>query len=267
MQVFLVEEAKKLSLWKRLLKPVEIKGDIILLNGKCKKMKGKRKLKIVQNIRKKLGMTKLILSKELKQDKEWINLFYSNEFDIVNGKKLCQLLMDKIVDKVCEKNHIKMQEAQISIAINDVNQFNMKWIEELSEKFKLLNIVTNHIHYFKKIVEKLWLEKGIVISVTSNKKKALSKSNMIVNIDFPEELLNQYSIYENSVLVNIEEKVKIKKKRFNGKIINDYKISFKKDSNIASCLQKEKYKDFDLNDLAEIYIINSPKEIEDIIIC
>ena len=98
--------------------------------------------------------------------------------------------------------------------------------------------------------------------------KFITKTYEILNEDLKigisihpagEWLLDNYYI--------IEEKVKIKKKRFNGKIINDYKISFKKDSNIASCLQKEKYKDFDLNDLAEIYIINSPKEIEDIIIC
>lgn len=265
MQVFFVEKAQTTNWFKNLFKPVEIKEDKIVLNGKCKKIK--RKLKMVQKIKKKLGIAKLILSKELKQDKEWINLFYSNEFTIVNGKKLFQFLIDKIISKICEKNYIKMQESQISITVNDINHLNIKLIEELSEKFKICNIVTNHIHYFKKTVEKLWTEKGVVITVTNNKKKALSKSNLILNVDFPEELLNQYSIYENAILINMEEKVKIKKKRFNGKMINDYKISFKKGSDIESYLRKEKYKNFDLNDLAEVYVTNSPKEIEDIIIC
>lgn len=268
MQVFLVEEAKKVSLFKKIFKPIEIKEDKVILNCKCKNIKFKKKIKIVKNIKKKLNLiSKIILSKELKQEKELVDLFYSNGFDIVNGKILFKVLIDKIIDYICRKNNIKMQESQISITVNDVNNLNTHLIENLSEKFKILNIVTNHMNYFKKVEEKLWTEKGIIITVTSNKKKALSKANIILNVDFPEEMLNKYFIYDNSILINMEEKVKIKKKRFNGKIINEYKISFKKDSNIADILQNDEYKNFDLNDLAEIYIINNPNEIEDIIIC
>ena len=67
-------------------------------------------------------------------------------------------------------------------------------------------------------------EDGIMITITNNKRKSLSKSNIILNIDFPQELLNQYNIYEEAIIVNIQGNIKIKKKRFNGMCVNDYEI-------------------------------------------
>src|SRR5699024_11227968 len=53
------------------------------------------------------------------------------------------------------------------------------------------------------------------------------KAKIILNNHFPKELLNQYNINENAIIVNILENMKINKKRFNGTIINDYEISYK----------------------------------------
>ena len=45
-------------------------------------------------------------------------------------------------------------------------------------------------------------------------------------MDFPQELINQYSIYEKAIIINIKENIKIATKRFNGICINNYDISF-----------------------------------------
>lgn len=269
MQVFLIEESKKINFFKKIFTNIEKKEDKILLNFKCKEIPLNKKIKIAKKISKILkanNVKKIIISKDLKKDKDFINLLYSNGFDIIEGKKLFKLLINEIVEKICKKNNIKSEDARISITVNDIDNLTIKIIEDLSKKFKTVNIVTNNINYFKKIEEKLWNENGIIITVTNNKKKALAKSDIILNIDFPEEIINKYIIYDNSILINIEERVKIKKKRFNGKIINDYKIKLKKDSNMSLYLEKEEYKNFDLEDIAEIYIINYPEEIKDIII-
>ena len=130
----------------------------------------------------------------------------------------------------------------------------------------MVNVVTNKMNYLKKIQTKLYNEQGIIITATNNKKKALFRAKLIINVDCPEELLNKYVIYDNSILINLEEEVKIKKKRFCGKIINDYNISFKENSEIYNDLQNITSEGFDNRDLAEIYIMNKPKEIENIII-
>ena len=88
----------------------------------------------------------------------------------------------------------------------------------------------------------------------------------ILNIDFPEELVNKYTIFEEAILVNLEEEVKIRKKRFCGKIINNYKIKAEPNSKLAEFLNRNEYKNFETNDLTEVYIANNPKEIQNIII-
>jgi len=49
-------------------------------------------------------------------------------------------------------------------------------------------------------------------------------SESIINVDFPEELINKYRIHDNSIIININEKINLKSKRFNGININDYRI-------------------------------------------
>lgn len=269
MQVFFMEEANKINLWKRFLKPVEIKEDKIFLNDKWKSLSFKQKVKIVKKIGKNLGPShgdKIILSKNLKSDQDLENLLYSNGWDIVKGKILFQYLILEVVEHICKQNKIIEQETQISVTVNEVNTLTINWIENLCRKFKIVNVVTNHTNYFRRLKERLWEEEGIVITITNNKKKALAKATIILNIDFPEEFINQYVIYEHSILINLEEDVKIRKKRFSGKIVNDYKIKLKKESCIAQSLEKEEYKSFALEDLAEIYLMHHPQEIQNIII-
>ena len=54
----------------------------------------------------------------------------------------------------------------------------------------------------------------------------MSKSRIILNVDFPSELINKYNINENAIIVNLKGNVKIKSKRFKGININDYEITY-----------------------------------------
>lgn len=94
----------------------------------------------------------------------------------------------------------------------------------IGKTIKRLNIVTNHIERFKKIQEYLYKEFGVMLSITNNKKTSLLKSEIIVNLDFPQELINQYKIYYKAIIINILEKVAIHRKNFNGININYFKI-------------------------------------------
>ena len=207
----------------------------------------------------------VILSKNLKQNKEFVNYLLSSEINIIQGRKLFKLLVNKIIEAVCLQNNINPKKTAISIATNSNDEWISSIIKLFSKKFKTLNIVTNNINYFKKIENYLFEEDGTIITVTANKKKALANSKIILNIDFPQELINKFTIYENAIIINLEEQIKINKKRFSGKIINDYKISLEKGSNIANCLEDEKYMNFDIRDLAEVYLKNEPEELKNII--
>ncbi len=55
------------------------------------------------------------------------------------------------------------------------------------------------------------------------------KSQIILNIDFPKELINKYNLKDDAIIVNVKGRIKINKKRFNGLNINDYEIDFRED--------------------------------------
>ena len=64
---------------------------------------------------------------------------------------------------------------------------------------------------------------GIILNLSNNKNKSLIKAEIIINVDFPEEIINKYNIYNNAIVVNILNEIKIKAKRFNGINVNYYK--------------------------------------------
>lgn len=269
MQVFLIEEEKSASFFKKYFKRIGVVNDKILINCNIENFKISTKIKLfrkIKNILDSNNIKNVIISKEIKKDSEFVNLFYSNNLDIIDGRILFKKLIIQIIENICTHNNLKSQEKQISILINSVNVFGINCVKELSQRFKSLNVVTNNINYFKPLKEKLWEEDGIIITLTNNKKKALSKANIILNIDFPEELVNKYTIFEEAILVNLEEEVKIRKKRFCGKIINNYKIKAEPNSKLAEFLNRNEYKNFETNDLTEVHIANNPKEIQNIII-
>ena len=63
-----------------------------------------------------------------------------------------------------------------------------------------------------------------MLNVSNNKIKSLLKSEIIINIDFPEELVNKYRIYDKAIILNINDNISLKSKRFNGINVNYYKI-------------------------------------------
>ena len=270
MQVFLIKKSLINNIFEIFTKKVIVEEDIISIKKDWRKIKFKDKIKFakeISNILIENNSNKVIVEKDLKQDKEFINLLYSNQIDVINGRMLFKELIEKIIDKIIKDNKLKKEEITISITANNRDIFIDNLVNKLSGNFKRVNIVTNNINKFIALEERIFNDKGIIITVTNNKRKSLLKSDIILNIDFPEEMINRYTIYDNSIIINIEESIKIKKKRFNGKIINGYKIKLKKDSQIYNDLNQEKYEEFDLKDLVECYIINNNSEIENILIC
>ena len=117
--------------------------------------------------------------------------------------------------------------------------------KEIVKEYKKINIVTNHIEKFKKIEKQILEKEGIMLVISNNRRKSLLKSKIILNIDFPTELINKYQIYEEAIIVNLKGNVKIEKKRFNGININDYEICFKYEDEF-DFEKKEKYNKKDI---------------------
>ena len=136
-------------------------------------------------------------------------------------------------DKCCQSDedidneyHNQDEEKEISENyINNYNNINERLIIELARRIKTLNIITDKIDNFKRIEKYLYREFGIILNISNNKKASLLKANIILNLDFTNEIINEYKIYNNAIIINILGNVIIKSKKFSGININYFNIN------------------------------------------
>ena len=252
MKVLFIEKMEDNKL-KEILNIVSKKENKVKIYSDVSRIKFKAKQKIVRKIIKIIhrdNIDKIVLSPVLKENKHFINLLHSNNINISNDRWLFKMLTDEVIKKVMGNK--KREESEIWVSVNDVDEITQNIIYKFSKEFKRVNIITNHINKFKKLEEKLYSEDGIIITITNNRRKSLLKANLILNIDFPKEVLNQFAIFEQAVIVNLEGGMFIKKKRFCGKVINDIEVATFEDEVIDKYIKDNELEEYDIKNICEI---------------
>ena len=251
--MYYIQETDKLNFLFKIFNIVRLEENKIILPVIDEKLTAKKAQKLALKTKKILDKTnckKVVISKNIKKQEKYINNLYTYNIDIIDGKWLFEILSNKALKYIVNKNKIKAQEEVVSILVNDLSLNMLENIKEIVQEYKGLNIVTNHINKFKKLEKQILDEYGTMITITNNKKKSLSKSKLILNVDFPEELINKYIINEKAICINLEGNVKIHQKRFNGVNINDYDIIIKNQEGLDLGF------DYDINNkykMAEVY--------------
>ena len=236
--MYYIEKADKLSWLDKFLKIIKIEENrIILPVEECEKIDKKQSIKLAIKTHKlleKMKSNKLVISKDVQKDSEYINALYSYGYDIVDGKWLFEAILNNILEYIVKEKKIQKEEMPIAVMVNNLTDYTLKNILSIAGEYKSLTIVTNHINKLQKVEEKIYEELGLRIIVSNNKKKSLSKTKIIINIDFPEELINKYNIFDEAIIINVCGNIKINRKRFNGIIINDYDVKFDNIDNISN---------------------------------
>lgn len=226
MAVFFIQEAKeensiKLKL-KNILNKIELNGKFITLPIN-KKVSIKKAVKLACKLEEN-NVRNVVLSKYLNNIQELKNEIHSNNINILEGRFLFKLLIKEIIEYICKKTGKKQEDLEISFLTNDANNINKQIILEMSKKVKRLNIITNHINEFKDVEDYLYNEMGIMIKISNNPKTDLLKTNIVINMDFMEDVINKYNLPKQGVIINIDRNIKIKSKKFNGINVNNYNI-------------------------------------------
>lgn len=227
--LYYIQETDKLNFIYNLLNIVKLQEDKIILpigEEEIPSKKAEKLAKRTKQIIEKGNCPKVILSKKIKTQEDYKNYLYTYQISITEGRWLFEVLSAKALEYVVNKENMKKEETQVSILVNEISENLLENIKQIVREYKRVNIVTNHLEKFKKIEEQILEKEGIMITVSNNKKKSLSKSKIILNVDFPTELINKYNINEEAIIINLRGNVKINKKRFNGININDYEIKF-----------------------------------------
>lgn len=237
-------------------KKVEIQNDEIKVYYKIEKEKNLNKI-----IKKflKLEINNVILDKTLWKSEKLINLLYANNINLIDGKWLKKYMTIDILNFVITQKNIRKEETEIAITVNEITELSIEIIKILPKQYKKLVVITNHIEKLRKIEKGIFEKEGILIVVSNNKNKSLLKSQIIINIDFNKELINQYQIYDEAIIINIEEKIKIDSIRFNGIIINDFDV----ETGRIETIWRTNYEKYRVNDLLEanLYVRDTYKNI------
>ncbi len=227
--MYCIQEADKPNIIFKIFNRIRLREDKIILPITEEKITSQKAKKLAKKTKKILDQTmskRIVLSQKIQEQEEYVNLLHTYCFEIIEGKWLFELLSCKVLDYVIEKKEMKKQETGISILVNNLTENMLSNIRKMAKEYKRVNIVTNHIEKFRKIEKQILEQDGIMITVGNNKRKGISQSKLILNVDFPTELINQYHIFEKAIIINIRGNVKITKKRFDGISINDYNITF-----------------------------------------
>ena len=221
--LYCIQETDKPKKIRKIFNIVELEQNRVILpitkseieNGKLSQKKAQILAKNIVNKLKNAIGNNVILSKEIKKQKNLVNYLYSQNMNIIDGKWLLGILSDEAITYFVNKKKMKKEKLNVSILVNDVEDYVLENIKLIVRKYKRVNIVTNHLEKFKKIEKEILEKDGIMVTVTNNKKKSLVKSNVILNYDFPTELINKYKICDEAIVINVRQDVSINSKRFN----------------------------------------------------
>ena len=205
--------------------------------------KKKKILKIVirlSELLEKKDCNKIAVSQNLSKNELFMNYLSTYDIEVYSGKMLLEIIVLKTIDYIVEKRCLNKDTIQITIAVNDISDIMFENVKLIIEKYKKVNITTKNIIRFKKMEELVLKKLGKMILISDNKKKSLLKSDIILNVDFDEELINKYIIKDDAIIINVNKNVKINKKRFNGLNINDYEINCNRNI-FNSLIVAEKY--------------------------
>ena len=233
------------------------------INENVKMKKNKKVATKLIKILKEENARKVVLSNNLFENEILLSTLKENRMDIIDGKLIYKILLPKIIEKICYYKNSKIEEEKITILTDEYNEINKSNILVFSQNAKMLNIVTNFTNKFVTTANYLYEEFGILVKVSNNIRKDLLNSNIIINIDFNNDLINKYYINTKAIIVNIPEEIKIKSKKFTGININSYNIIIPEDYELNGFDNKHIYEAKIYNkSIAEKGIINKKEFLD-----
>jgi len=186
-----------------------------------------KRIKILQN---QLKIRGLIFDDNL----NWLESSFRNTI-LFNGKSLMKEFISNIIEYIFSINNQNINMENVYIFVNEYNKVNERIIKQLITRFKTVNIITENMRYYKRLENKLYYE-GILITVSNNKRKSVRKSKYIINLDFPNEVIKQFTVNPKAIIVNVSNEKLILDNSFNGIIVNDFEIKI--DNNMEKYIKE-----------------------------
>lgn len=202
---------------------------------------------------KRFNINQLIIEKDLQFPNECFRTTFKS-----NGKLIMRKKMMQIFEYIFSINKENINLENVYVLVNEYTKQNIYAISKLVETFKTVNIVTENLRRFRMLENSLF-SKGILITVSNNKRKSLKNAKYIINIDFDKIRILMYNIKSNSIIINLaDEDIKLKN-NFNGVLVNNFELEVNSNK---TCFINEFYGNIDVKIFLEMMIKRNIKNLE-----
>ncbi len=202
---------------------------------------------------KRFNINQLIIEKDLQFPNECFRTTFKS-----NGKLIMRKKMMQIFEYIFSINKENINLENVYVLVNEYTKQNIYAISKLVETFKTVNIVTENLRRFRMLENSLF-SKGILITVSNNKRKSLKNAKYIINIDFDKIRILMYNIKSNSIIINLaDEDIKLKN-NFNGVLVNNLELEVNSNK---TCFINEFYGNIDVKIFLEMMIKRNIKNLE-----
>ncbi len=147
----------------------------------------------------------------------------------IDGKQLMKECVINILEYIFDISEKNMSLEDVYIFVNEYGKSIEKIIKELILRFKTVNVITENLRYYSRLEDKLYQD-GVLITVSNNKRKSARKAKYIVNVDFTEEVLQEYNINTKSIIINLNKEKLTFNNRFDGVLVNNIEVEIDKEN-------------------------------------
>ena len=194
--------------YKKLFKIIRVINRTYYIPDTNEKIKNKLILKLKSD-----GIDYAITEKEIDLD-----------YPKLDGKHLLKCAIPEILNYCFKLLNKNAELEEIYVLAENYTKKNIKIIETLTEKIKVVNVVTTHLKQFQELEKKLE-RRDVYITVSSNKRKALKNAELIINLD--SKNFNGFNVNKSSIIVNCNNEFNLNKD-FEGICIEKINVDIKK---------------------------------------
>lgn len=174
-----------------------------------------------------------VLKKMLKKCKiEDAQFVYSNNIklseSLKENKYTGKIILRNMIIPLLEhfENNLNIDFRLENIFLTVDNDKNKDIIVDLGNKCKSISLVTDNIRKLYRLDSKLNKDDNIIVSVSSNRRKALQRAKIVVNFDYDETFFENFNINRNCIIINLSNNVLTLKNSFQGSIIEKLEIDY-----------------------------------------
>ena len=174
-----------------------------------------------------------VLKKMLKKCKiEDAQFVYSNNIklseNLKKNKYTGKIVLRNMIIPLLEhfENNLNIDFRLENIFLTVDNDKNKDIIVDLGNKCKSISLVTDNIRKLYRLDSKLNKDDNIIVSVSSNRRKALQRAKIVVNFDYDETFFENFNINRNCIIINLSNNVLTLKNSFQGSIIEKLEIDY-----------------------------------------